>query len=132
MSSKASRIVAVLMGGPSAEREVSLSSGRECARALRSAGYTVVEIDAGENLVADLQKAQPDVVFNALHGRWGEDGCVQGILEWLRIPYTHSGVLASALAMDKQRTKDVYRAVGLPVADSRIVSKSSSASGACA
>ena len=123
MSLKASRIVAVLMGGPSAEREVSLSSGRDCARALRSAGYTVVEIDAGENLVADLQKAQPDVVFNALHGRWGEDGCVQGILEWLRIPYTHSGVLASALAMDKQRTKDVYRAVGLPVADSRIVSK---------
>jgi len=123
MSLKASRIVAVLMGGPSAEREVSLSSGRDCARALRSAGYTVVEIDAGENLVANLQKAQPDVVFNALHGRWGEDGCVQGILEWLRIPYTHSGVLASALAMDKQRTKDVYRAVGLPVADSRIVSK---------
>ena len=107
--------VAVLMGGRSAERAVSLSSGRECAGALRAAGYDVVEIDAGPDLVADLRRAAPDVVFNALHGRWGEDGCVQGLLEWIGLPYTHSGVLASALAMDKDRTKDVYRAHGLPV-----------------
>jgi len=110
--------VAVLMGGPSAEREVSLSSGRECARALRDEGYTVVEVDAGPDLCARLQEIRPDVAFNALHGRWGEDGCVQGILEWLAIPYTHSGVLASALAMDKEQTKVAYRAVGLPVAES--------------
>ncbi|WP_245848435.1 D-alanine--D-alanine ligase [Actibacterium ureilyticum] len=106
------------MGGPSAEREVSLSSGRECAAALGQAGYDVVSVDAGPDLCARLIEIQPDVVFNALHGRWGEDGCVQGMLEWLRIPYTHSGVLASALAMDKERTKTAFRAAGLPVADS--------------
>ena len=99
--------VTVLMGGPSAEREVSLSSGRECAAALRGEGYEVTELDAGPDLYARLTEIKPDVVFNALHGRWGEDGCVQGLLEWLRIPYTHSGVLASALAMDKQRSKAV-------------------------
>jgi len=113
--------VAVLMGGPSSEREVSLSSGRECAKALIAAGYSVVEIDAGPDLPARLAAVAPDVVFNALHGRRGEDGCVQGLLEWLRIPYTHSGVLASALAMDKQRTKQAYRAAGLPFVDSMIV-----------
>ncbi|HSF64515.1 MAG TPA: D-alanine--D-alanine ligase [Paracoccaceae bacterium] len=118
MSSRTAPKVAVLMGGLSAEREVSLSSGRECARALREAGYTVVEIDAGADLPERLRAAAPDVAFNALHGRWGEDGCVQGILEWLRIPYTHSGVLASALAMDKTRAKAAFRAAGLPVADS--------------
>jgi D-alanine-D-alanine ligase len=106
------------MGGPSAEREVSLSSGRECAAALRDAGYEVAEIDAGMDLPAQLAVVRPDVAFNALHGRWGEDGCVQGLLEWLRIPYTHSGVLASSLAMDKERTKAVYRAAGLPVVES--------------
>jgi len=106
------------MGGPSAEREVSLSSGRECAAALREAGYEVIEVDAGPDLAGVLSSEKPDVVFNALHGRWGEDGCVQGVLEWLQIPYTHSGVLASALAMDKQRTKDVYSAAGLPFVDS--------------
>ena len=79
--------VAVLMGGASAEREVSLSSGRECAKALREAGYEVVEVDCGPDLAARLSDIKPDVAFNALHGRWGEDGCVQGILEWLRIPY---------------------------------------------
>ncbi|MDD9738744.1 D-alanine--D-alanine ligase [Marinovum sp. SP66] len=120
MSSRAGSRVAVLMGGPSAEREVSLSSGRECAKALRSEGFEVVEIDAGPDLAARLAEAQPDVVFNALHGRWGEDGCVQGLLEWLHLPYTHSGVLASALAMDKQRSKEVYRAAGLPVVESVI------------
>ncbi|WP_065334491.1 D-alanine--D-alanine ligase [Tritonibacter mobilis] len=113
----------MLMGGPSAEREVSLSTGRECARALRGEGYEVVEVDAGPDLVAQLKDIKPDVVFNALHGRWGEDGCVQGILEWLRIPYTHSGVLASALAMDKERSKAAYRSAGLPVVDSVLASK---------
>ncbi|MDO5613572.1 MAG: D-alanine--D-alanine ligase [Paracoccus sp. (in: a-proteobacteria)] len=112
------------MGGPSAEREVSLSSGRECADALRVAGYQVVEIELGRehgpDIVARLRDAAPDVVFNALHGRWGEDGCVQGLLEWLGLPYTHSGVLASALAMDKTRSKDAFRAAGLPVLDSVI------------
>jgi D-alanine-D-alanine ligase len=108
------------MGGPSAEREVSLSSGRECAAALREAGFSVVEVDAGPDLAERLSVLKPKACFNALHGRWGEDGCVQGLLEWLRIPYTHSGVLASALAMDKTRTKDAYRAAGLPVAESVI------------
>jgi len=112
--------VAVLMGGSSAEREVSLSSGRECAKALREAGYEVVEVDCGPDLAARLSDIKPDVAFNALHGRWGEDGCVQGILEWLRIPYTHSGVLASALAMDKQKAKEVYTAAGLPTVQSRL------------
>ncbi len=111
------------MGGLSAEREVSLSSGRGCAQALREAGYYVTELVAGSDLPERLTALRPDVVFNALHGRWGEDGCVQGILEWLRLPYTHSGVLASALAMDKQRTKEVYRAAGLPVVESHIVAR---------
>ncbi|MDH5798052.1 MAG: D-alanine--D-alanine ligase, partial [Paracoccaceae bacterium] len=117
-SSRTPAKVAVLMGGPSAEREVSLSSGRECATALRDAGYDVVALDAGADLCVRLAEISPDVVFNALHGRWGEDGCVQGLLEWLKFPYTHSGVLASALAMDKQRSKEVFRAAGLPVVDS--------------
>lgn len=118
LSSGKSPTVAVIMGGPSAEREVSLSSGHECAVALREAGYKVVEVDAGPDLYAQLSRISPDVVFNALHGRWGEDGCVQGLLEWLRLPYTHSGVLASALAMDKQKTKEIYRTEGLPVVHS--------------
>ncbi|SDJ94731.1 D-alanine--D-alanine ligase [Aliiruegeria lutimaris] len=118
MSSRTSPKVAVLLGGPSAEREVSLSSGRECAAALRGEGFEVVELDAGPDLAARLIEVAPDVVFNALHGRWGEDGCVQGMLEWLRIPYTHSGVLASALALDKQRSKETYKAAGLPVVES--------------
>lgn len=116
--------VAVLKGGMSAEREVSLSSGLECAKALREAGYTeVVEVDAGRDLVSRLVELKPDVVFNALHGRWGEDGCVQGILEWLGLPYTHSGVLASALAMDKSRAKEAYRAAGLPVVEGVIAAR---------
>ena len=116
MSSRTPKTVAVLMGGPGAERAVSLSTGQECATALRQAGYSVVEIDAGPDLVNELTLADPDVVFNALHGRWGEDGCVQGMLEWLGIPYSHSGVLASALAMDKQRSKEVFAQAGLPIA----------------
>ena len=123
MSGRASPKVAVLMGGPSAEREVSLSTGTQCAEALRGEGIEVVEIDAGQDLVERLKAVAPDVAFNALHGRWGEDGCVQGLLEWLKIPYTHSGVLSSALAMDKARTKDVYAAHGLPVVDSLIASR---------
>ena len=118
MSSWANPKVAVLMGGPSAEREVSLSSGRECAAALRDEGFEVHEVDAGRDLADVLTALSPDVCFNALHGRWGEDGCVQGLLEWLGLPYTHSGVLASALAMDKERSKDVYRRHGLPVVES--------------
>jgi len=113
-SSRRTPKVAVIMGGPSSEREVSLSSGQECAAALREADYEVSEVDAGLDLPARLSEISPDVVFNALHGRWGEDGCVQGLLEWLQIPYTHSGVYASALTMDKQRTKDVYATHGLP------------------
>ena len=123
MSSRTLPKVAVLLGGPSAEREVSLVTGRDCAAALRDEGYEVVEIDAGADLASRLSDAAPDVVFNALHGRWGEDGCVQGLLEWLRLPYTHSGVLASALAMDKQRSKDVYVAAGLPVVNSVLAPK---------
>lgn len=119
MSSRTPR-VAVLKGGFSAEREVSLASGRECARGLRDAGYEVVEIDVGRDVAQRLVEAQPDVAFNALHGRWGEDGCVQGLLEILKIPYTHSGVLASALAMDKTRAKQAFAAAGLPVAEGRL------------
>ncbi len=123
MSSRATPKVVVIKGGPSAEREVSLSSGRECAAALRQAGYDVIEVDAGLDLPSQLATHAPDVVFNALHGPKGEDGCVQGLLEWLRIPYTHSGVLASALAMDKEASKAAFRAAGLPVAESRLASK---------
>ncbi|SHI60559.1 D-alanine--D-alanine ligase [Wenxinia saemankumensis] len=115
--------IVVVKGGPSAEREVSLSSGHECAVALRAAGYDVTELDAGPDLAARLAELRPAAVFNALHGRWGEDGTVQGLLEWLRIPYTHSGVLASALAMDKERAKAVYRQHGLPVVDSRLAAR---------
>ena len=117
------RRVAVLLGGRSAEREVSLSSGKGCAAALRDEGFDVIEIDPGENLAGQLLEAKPDAVFNALHGRWGEDGSVQGLLELLRIPYSHSGILASALAMHKQRSKDVYRAAGLPVVNSIVVDR---------
>ena len=123
-----SRVV-VLMGGLSAEREVSLSSGHECAKALRVAGYDVEALDAGRDLAARLHEIKPDCVFNALHGRFGEDGCVQGMLEWLGIPYTHSGVLASALAMDKTATKAAYAAAGLPVVASVLASREDVARG---
>lgn len=113
--------VAVLMGGWSAEREVSLASGKACAQALEAEGFRVSTIDAGRDLADQLKQISPDVCFNALHGRWGEDGCVQGILEVLGIPYTHSGVLASALAMHKELAKSVFRQVGIPVAEARIV-----------
>ena len=119
----ASEQIAVLMGGLSSEREVSLSSGRGCADALRGEGYRVTEVDAGRDLAAVLADLRPDACFNALHGRWGEDGAVQGLLDWMGLPYTHSGVLASALAMDKTRTKDVYRAAGIPAARGVIASR---------
>ncbi len=111
------------MGGLSVEREVSLSSGRECARALREMDYDVTAIDAGPDIAERLVEAAPDAVFNALHGRWGEDGCVQGILEWLRIPYSHSGVLASALAMDKTRAKTAFADAGVPVVEGGLFSR---------
>jgi D-alanine-D-alanine ligase len=111
----------MLMGGWSAEREVSLSSGRECAAALEAEGYRVTRLDAGRDLAARLMEVAPDVCFNALHGRWGEDGCVQGLLEVLDIPYTHSGVSASAVAMNKEQTKRVVRAAGVPIAEGRNV-----------
>jgi D-alanine-D-alanine ligase len=107
--------VAVLMGGLSAEREVSLSSGGACADALQRLGARVTRIDAGRDLAAVLTRLKPDLCFNALHGAWGEDGCVQGVLETLNLPYTHSGVLASALAMDKTKAKAVLAAAGVTV-----------------
>jgi D-alanine-D-alanine ligase len=119
--------VAVLMGGLSAEREVSLASGEACAKALESVGYRVTRIDAGRELAQQLGEAGPDACFNALHGRWGEDGCVQGLLELLRVPYTHSGVLASALAMHKERAKEVMRAAGVPVPQGKIVRRADAA-----
>ena len=109
------RHVAVLMGGPSSEREVSLTSGAACADALERQGAKVTRVDAGRDLAEVLSRLKPDVAFNILHGSWGEDGCVQGVLETLQIPYTHSGVLASALAMDKAKAKAVMRAAGVLV-----------------
>ncbi|WP_421988899.1 D-alanine--D-alanine ligase [Roseococcus sp.] len=116
--------VAVLHGGISAEREVSLASGGQVIAALREFGYRVTPIDAGADLAATitaLRAAAPDVVFNALHGRFGEDGCIQGVLDWMGLPYTHSGVRASALAMDKVAAKAVFRAAGLPVTPHKVV-----------
>ncbi|MEQ8747767.1 D-alanine--D-alanine ligase [Pyruvatibacter sp.] len=127
--SRADTHVAVLMGGWSAEREVSLSSGRGCSAALREAGFRVTDVDAGHDLAQVLARLAPDVAFNALHGPWGEDGCVQGLLEVLGLPYTHSGVLASALAIDKQRAKHLLANTGMPVAEGRIISREEAASG---
>ena len=117
--------VAVLMGGRSVEREVSLVSGAACAGALREAGYRVSGIDVTEDLGALMAalEPRPDVVFNALHGRFGEDGCVQGLLNLMALPYTHSGVLASALAMDKLAAKRAFSAVGVPVAEGVVATR---------
>jgi D-alanine-D-alanine ligase len=117
------RRVAVLHGGISAEREVSLSSGRQVVAALREAGFDVrpVEVTADLGAVLAALDPKPDVVFNALHGRFGEDGVIQGVLDWLGIPYTHSGVRASALAMDKQASRAVFAAAGLPIANGRVI-----------
>ena len=116
------RHVAVLMGGLSAEREVSLVSGEAVAKALEGRGYRVSRIDARRDLPRALAEVRPDAVFNALHGRYGEDGCVQGLLELMGVPYTHSGVLASALAMDKPMAKQLFAAAGLPCPEGRVVS----------
>jgi D-alanine-D-alanine ligase len=115
--------VAVLMGGWSAEREVSLNSGEACAKALARCGYKVSAVDVTRDIATELTKLSPDVCFNALHGRFGEDGTVQGMLEILGIPYTHSGVLASALAMDKPAAKTVFDAAGLRCAEGRVMSR---------
>ena len=108
--------VAVLLGGRSDEREVSLKTGRAVAEALRRLGHEVLEVDAGTDLALRLARIRPDAAFVALHGRWGEDGTVQGLLEMLGIPYTGSGVLASALAMDKDASKRMFQAWGVPTA----------------
>ena len=118
-----SQHVAVLMGGWSAEREVSLRSGAACAAALESVGYRVSRLDVGRDVAARLEAMRPDIAFNALHGRVGEDGTVQGVLEILRIPYTHSGVLASAVAMQKDKAKLLMEAAGVPVPQGRVVSR---------
>jgi D-alanine-D-alanine ligase len=111
------------MGGWSAEREVSLRSGAACADALKSAGYEVTTVDVDKNIAKTLSDARPDIAFNALHGPYGEDGCVQGLLEMLQIPYTHSGVLASALAMNKARARDIFTGASIPVADGMTISR---------
>jgi D-alanine-D-alanine ligase len=116
--------VAVLMGGISAEREVSLSSGAMVAAALVEAGYEAVPVEATRDLPAlldTLRRVNPDIVFNALHGRYGEDGCIQGVLDWMGLRYTHSGPRASALAMDKPAAKAIFADAGLPVAAHRLV-----------
>jgi len=112
------------MGGVSNERPVSLKSGNECARALRNAGYRVTEVDVGYDIAEQLRELAPDVAFNALHGPYGEDGTIQGLLEFLKVPYTHSGVLASALAMNKHQAKILFKAAGIPVTDHVIADRS--------
>jgi D-alanine-D-alanine ligase len=123
-----SKHVAVLMGGWSAERAVSLNSGRACAAALEERGFQVTPIDVQPDITRVLQAVRPDVAFNALHGRYGEDGTIQGLLELLEIPYTHSGILASALAMHKQRAKAVMKAAGVPVPEGVVVRRRDAAS----
>jgi D-alanine-D-alanine ligase len=125
-----SKRIAVLLGGRSPEREVSLVSGRACAAALARRGYETTEIDPQDpDWIAQLRALAPEAVFNALHGSWGEDGRVQGVLEYLGLPYTHSGVLASALAMDKDKTKAVLAAAGVDVPKGRLASIAEAARG---
>ena len=121
--------VAVLMGGWSSERPVSLVTGQECAKALKAAGFVVSEIDVGRDIANVLSQDKPDVCFNALHGRFGEDGRIQGLLDILGIPYTHSGVMASAIAMNKVRTKEICSAVGIPLADHKVVARAAAFAG---
>jgi D-alanine-D-alanine ligase len=118
-----SKHVAVLMGGWSAEREISLRSGRACADAAERCGYRVTRVDVGRDIAAVLRTIKPDVALNVLHGRPGEDGALQGVLEVLGVAYTHSGVLSSALAMQKDMAKTVLRAAGVPVPDGTVVSR---------
>lgn len=116
--------VVVLLGGLSPERPVSLSSGAGCAAALRRLGHDVIEIDPqNPGWIAELADVRPDAVFNALHGEWGEDGRTQGVLEYLKLPYTHSGVLASAIAMDKDKSKAVFAQAGLPLAKGKLMDR---------
>lgn len=115
--------IAVLMGGLSAEREVSLSSAAGIITTLRERGYKVTPIDMGRDVAGVLATLKPDLVFNALHGTYGEDGCIPGLLEIMGLPYTHSGVLASAIAMDKPRSKAVFKQAGIACADDRILHK---------
>lgn len=117
------RHVAMLMGGFSSERPVSLSSGNACADALEAEGFRVTRVDVGRDVMTVLAALKPDVAFNALHGPFGEDGTIQGVLEFLEIPYTHSGVLASALAMNKVKAKTVAKAAGVPVIDAKILDR---------
>lgn len=119
--------VAVLMGGWNNERPVSLMTGKGCALALRNAGYQVTEVDVGRDIAEVLAALKPDVAFNAMHGLFGEGGYIQGVLELLQIPYTHSGMLASALAMNKHQAKILFKAAGIPVTDHVIVSRAEAA-----
>lgn len=124
MQDKRNKKIALLMGGHSAEREISLLSGKECSAALRTLGYDICEIDAARHdMLCQLKNSAFDVVFNALHGRGGEDGTIQGVLEWLGIAYTHSGVTASALAMDKNKAKMCFRDAGLRVPYHKLITK---------
>ena len=123
------RHVAVLMGGLSAEREISLRSGEACAAALEEKGYPVSRVDVGHDIASCLAQLKPDVVFNALHGKYGEDGCVQGLLELLHIPYTHSGVLASSVAMNKEVAKTLMAAAGVPTPQGRVIHRLEAAKG---
>ena len=124
-----SRKVAVLMGGWSPEREVSLVSGKACAEGLREGGHQVIEYDVKRDLRALIEFLRPsngggpDVVFNALHGKYGEDGCIQGVLEVLAVPYTHSGVLASAIAMDKPMARHVFTSLGMRVSHGKVIER---------
>jgi D-alanine-D-alanine ligase len=120
--------VAVLYGGRSSEREVSLRTGSACADALASKGYAVARIDVDLDVAARLRDGRVDVAFLALHGRWGEDGCIQGLLESIGVPYTHSGVTASALGMDKTISKTMFKALGLDVIEYRAFAPERSAS----
>ena len=124
--------VTVLMGGASAERDISLRSGRAAAVALGQAGFAVTPLDIGRDpadIASRIALSRPDVVFNALHGRFGEDGCIQGLLDLMGIPYTHSGLLASAAAMDKSFARQVFAQAGLPVAEGKVVTKAEGATG---
>ena len=124
-----SKHVAVLMGGWSAEREVSLRSGKACADAAERVGYRVSRVDVGRDIAAVLKSLKPDAALNVLHGRPGEDGTLQGMLEILGIPYSHSGVMSSALAMQKDVAKVVMAAAGVPVPEGRVVSRREAAAG---
>ncbi|MEO1028538.1 MAG: D-alanine--D-alanine ligase [Pseudomonadota bacterium] len=119
--------VAVIYGGFSSEREISISSGTAMAKAAQALGHEIIEIDAGRDLAQELAKTRPDVIVNGLHGPFGEDGCVQGIFEWMDIPYTHSGVAASAVAMDKLLSKAAYAQAGLDIAIDKRVTRAEAA-----